>query len=69
MCEAIGTKANVFNLYNFGRVGVGHTAAEAYCNGKWHYFDPTYAGYFMINGDVLSWAEIKSNPNLAINNM
>lgn len=60
--EKLYIKAHVFNMYNFGGVGGGHSCAEAFYNGKWHFFDVTYAGYFMKDGDVLSWEEITSDP-------
>lgn len=61
--------ARVFNMYNFGRVGGGHSCAQAYYNNKWHFFDVTYAGVFIKNGDVLSWDEIKSDPKEAMKNL
>ncbi|MHB8073338.1 transglutaminase domain-containing protein [Desulfosporosinus fructosivorans] len=61
--------AKVFNMYNFGEVGGGHSCDQVYYNEQWHFFDVTYAGIFMKNGNVLSWDEIKSNPQDAINHM
>ncbi|MFX4262064.1 transglutaminase-like domain-containing protein [Pelotomaculum propionicicum] len=61
--------ARVFNMYNFGRVGGGHSCAQAYYDAKWHFFDVTYAGTFIKNNDVLSWEEILSNPKDAMGNL
>lgn len=61
--------ARVFNMYNFGKVGGGHSCAQAYYGDKWHFFDVTYAGIFMKNNDVLSWEEILSNPKEAMQSM
>jgi len=69
MCRIANIKARVFNLYNFGCVGCGHTVAQAYYNNNWHYFDPTYAGYFKANGNILSWKEIYDKPDNAISHM
>lgn len=69
MCELEGIPAKVFNMYNFGRVGGGHSCAQAYYNDKWHFFDVTYAGVFMDNGEVMSWDEIITNPKRAMENL
>ena len=67
--ETLSIKAHLFNMYNFGGVGYGHSCVEAFYGGKWHFFDVTYAGYFMKDGDVLSWDEITHNPEAAIKSM
>jgi transglutaminase-like putative cysteine protease len=37
-----------------------HTAVEVKFRGGWHFFDPTYGGYFRdAAGNVCSWAEIE----------
>lgn len=46
MCEIAGISARVFNLYNFGGIGLGHTATQDWNDNKWHYFDVTYVGVF-----------------------
>ena len=58
--------AQNFNMYNFGGVGGGHSCVQAFYGGKWHFFDVTYAGCFIKNGDVLSWEEIVANPEEAL---
>lgn len=58
MAEAVGLRAKVFSIYNFGHVGAGHTAVQVEWDGKWHFIDVTYAGWFEKDGDVLSFAEI-----------
>lgn len=61
--------ARVFNIYNFGKVGGGHSCAQAFYNEKWHFFDVTYAGVFMKDNNVLSWEEIVSNPKEAMESL
>ena len=61
--------AHGFNMYNFGGVGGGHSCAQAFYGDKWHFFDVTYAGVFIKNGDVLSWEEIVANPEEALRHL
>jgi hypothetical protein len=66
MCSFLYIHARNFNLYNFGGVpGDGHSCAQAWYDNQWHYFDVTYAGVFMRDGKVLSWDEIRSQPEQA----
>lgn len=58
--------AKIFNMYNFPTAGSGHSAAIAWFDGKWHYFDMMYGGYFVHNGDMLSWEEIVDAPEAAL---
>jgi hypothetical protein len=70
--EMVGRKniiARIFNMYNFGYVGGGHSCAQAYYDGQWRFFDVTYAGVFMRDGKVLSWNEIVADPAAALENM
>ena len=64
--EGLYIPAQNFNMYNFGGVGGGHSCVQAFYGGKWHFFDVTYAGCFIKNGDVLSWEEIVDNPEEAL---
>ncbi|MCB2189090.1 MAG: transglutaminase-like domain-containing protein [Deltaproteobacteria bacterium] len=57
--------AKVFRMFNAAPNGTSHVCAQAWYNGKWHFFDCTYAGYFLRNGDVLSWDEIINLPESA----
>lgn len=56
-------------LYDFPDATDGHSAIEAYYNDRWHYFDVTYAGYFEVDGVVLSFEEIMGNPARALAGM
>lgn len=69
MADLAGIHARRFNLYNFGGVGGGHTAVQAYYQGGWHFFDPSYAGYFLRDGAVLSWDRIAADPRRAIRDL
>ncbi|HUT23940.1 MAG TPA: transglutaminase-like domain-containing protein, partial [Sumerlaeia bacterium] len=69
MVERKSIPARLFNMYNFGQVGGGHSCAQAFYDGQWHFFDATYAGVFMRDGKVLSWEEIVANPESALENM
>ncbi len=46
--------------------GSGHSAAEVRYDGAWHFFDVTYAGYFRVNGTILSFDEIQADPQRAL---
>lgn len=60
-------KAGIFNLYDYS---FGHTCVVAVYDGKEHYFDPTYGGYFTDGwGNVLSWREIQAAPQAALKGM
>ena len=57
----------IWNIYDYG---FGHTCVMAFYDGGWHFFDPTYAGYFRgDDGRVLSWQEIIADPARAVKNM
>lgn len=59
MLGYLNIPARRFNVYNYPFPGTGHSCAQAYYDNQWHYFDPTYAGYFMKKGKVLSFREIQ----------
>jgi hypothetical protein len=58
MTSIVNIESKMFNIYNFGHVGGGHSCVQAYYDNGWHYFDVTYAGYFVDNNKVMSWDEI-----------
>ncbi|MDY6850606.1 MAG: transglutaminase-like domain-containing protein [Thermodesulfobacteriota bacterium] len=62
MLNYLHIPARQFNIYNFGKVGGGHSCAQAFYSGQWHFFDISYAGVFMREGKVLSWDEIIADP-------
>jgi len=64
MAGMLNIPAHIFNIYE-----LGHSCAQAYYDGGWHYFDLTWAGIFMRKGVVLSWEEIRSNPEDALKGM
>lgn len=69
LARRAGLTAGVFNIYNFGRVGGGHTAVLVRYGGEWHYFDPTYAGWFEGDFGVLTFEEIRRDPARALRGM
>jgi hypothetical protein len=64
--ERAGLTVSIFNMYNFGGVGGGHTCVQVYYNGDWHFYDVTYAGMFVSNGEVLSFTEMRADPQSAL---
>lgn len=59
--------AQKWNIYDYG---FAHNAVQAFYDGQWHYFDPTYAGCFLDeDGRVLSWDGIVAEPQAAYENM
>lgn len=69
MLEVLHIPAKVFNIYNFGRPGGGHSVIQAHIDGDWAYFDVMYAGYFERDSEILSWAEITADPQAALESM
>lgn len=69
MLSYINVSGRVFNIYNFGGPGGGHSAAQAYYQGQWHFFDVTYGGAFLRGDHVLSWEEIAADPEAAVAGM
>lgn len=66
MAELAGLRAKLFSIYNFGRVGDGHTAVQVYYDDGWRFFDPSYAGFFEKEGRILSFQEILSEKDQAL---
>jgi hypothetical protein len=64
-----GLTVSVFNMYNFSGPGHGHTCAQVYYEGDWHFYDVTYAGMFMVNDEVLSFSEIRNDPTTSLTGM
>jgi len=63
----LGIVAKTWHIYDYG---FGHVCVQAYYGGAWHFFDPTYGGYFIGEDNyVLSWDEIVANPQAAVENM
>jgi len=69
MCALQHIPARVFNLYNFSKNKTGHSCAQAYYDGAWHFFDVTYGGVFIGNDKVLSWEQIRDDPERALAGM
>jgi len=69
MLKYLNVTARQFNIYNFGRVGGGHSCAQVFYDDQWHFFDVSYAWVFMHEGKVLSWDEIKADPETALKAM
>lgn len=58
MLQYLNIPAMVFNIYNYPAPGGGHSCAQAYYAGAWHFFDVTYAGCFKKGNDVLSFKQV-----------
>lgn len=69
MLKYLNMTARLFNMYNFGRIGGGHSCVQVFYDDQWHFFDVSYAGVFMHEGKVLSWDEIKADPETALKGM
>jgi hypothetical protein len=67
--QRAGLTVSVFNIYNFGSQGLGHACVQVYYENDWHFYDVTYAGIFKVNGEVISFAEIRADPNSALEGM
>lgn len=65
MLRIAGIEAKHFLVYDFGIAGNDHSAVLVNADGKWRYFDVTYAGVFMDDGAVMTWEEIIANPEKA----
>lgn len=68
MLELAYVPARVFNIYNFGGPGGGHSGIEIHLGGEWRFVDVMYAGYFRRDGEILTWEEITADPEGAIAN-
>jgi len=64
-----GLTASVFFIFDFGGPGNDHTCVQVFYEDDWHFFDVTYAGMFKVDGDVLSFEEMRADPALAIAGM
>ena len=69
LARAAGLRAERVNLYDFPRPGAGHSCAQVFWNGGWHFFDVTYAGVFTRDGEVLSLEAIRADPAGAVSGM
>ncbi|MCU0223846.1 MAG: hypothetical protein MUF27_07205 [Acidobacteria bacterium] len=69
LARAAGLRAERVNLYDFPRPGAGHSCAQVFWNGGWHFFDVTYAGVFARDGEVLSLEGIRADPAGAVAGM
>lgn len=69
MADLCAIPARIFNIYNFGGPGGGHSCVQAYWDGQWHFLDVMYAGAFLRDGKVLSWDEIRADPEAAVAGM
>jgi hypothetical protein len=64
-----GLTVSVFNIYNFSGPGAGHTCVQVFYENDWHFYDVTYAGIFIANDKVMSFAEMRNDPVSAIEGM
>lgn len=63
MLYLVGIPARLFNIYNFGKPGNGHTVLQVWFENQWHFIDPTLGGYFQDpSGHILSWQELEAHP-------
>ena len=70
MMGFLNLDARIMNLYDFPLAQGGHSAAEVYYDGTWHFLDPTYGGYFKNqDGEIMSLEEMHQNPEEAIAGM
>lgn len=67
LAHRAGMKVARVAIENFAESG--HTAVEVFYDDGWHFFDVTYAGYFRMDGKILSFAEIQAHPRKAIGNV
>lgn len=58
MIKMINLGVRTFNFWNFPTVASNHAAAQVFYDGKWHFFELTFAGYFKKNQQILSFDEI-----------
>ena len=49
--------------------GSGHAAVEVHYDRAWHFLDVTYAGYFRVDGRILSFDEIQARPEWAVSGL
>lgn len=62
--QRLNIRAKIWNIYDYG---FAHSAVQAFYDGEWHYFDPSYAGCFVDDdGVVMSWNQIIADPEAAM---
>ena len=54
----INVYSSFYNICEFPTCNEAHSTAQVYYDNEWHFFDVTYAGYFRMNGNILSFEEI-----------
>jgi hypothetical protein len=69
MGERAGLSVSIFRMWNFGVPGNGHVCVQVYYGNDWHFYDVTFAGMFVRNGEVLSFAEMRADPASALSGM
>ncbi len=62
LARRAGLRAEIFGLYNFIEPGSGHTTVQFCYDDDWHFFDVTYAGMFVADGEVMSFDRIRADP-------
>jgi len=67
LAERAGLNVQRFAMDGFN--DSGHTAVHVAWDGAWHYLDVTYAGYFRVDGRILSFDEIQEDPSSALEGM
>jgi hypothetical protein len=67
LARRAGLRAARLDFARFG--SSAHSAAQAWYDGGWHYFDVTYAGYFRVGGRILAFEEIQADPAAALAGM
>jgi hypothetical protein len=67
LAERAGLEARRVAIEDFA--GSGHTAVEVRWDGAWHFLDVTYAGYFRVDGAILSFEEIQADPPRALDGL
>jgi hypothetical protein len=70
MLEFLNIPAQTIDMYDFPDARIGHVAAQAWYEGKWHFFDVTWwGGYFLNGSDIMNFEKILENPKRALENM
>lgn len=74
IAEGLGLNTRFINLYNYPRLGQGHSVVEIEWDGKWHLYDPFYCAYYVnnlndvnnrVDPQVASFEELRMNPYIA----
>lgn len=69
MLNFLNIENKILYLYDFPMKGNSHVTVQAYYDNSWHYYDPSYAGIFMDNNNVMDFRQILEDPEYAIKNM